>query len=139
MYELTDRGREEGLAWLADMVGKPRKEVPEFPAALSFIMLLDADTMIAALEQRAAAIQQDLAKFDGELQTYGDTVPRIALLETEYQRAITGAEVAWLNGVIDDLRSGKLTVWAPELRGVGEVVRNRLIWVIGRVLIYGEN
>jgi hypothetical protein len=35
------------------------------------------------------------------------------MLESEYLRAVTSAELAWLDGVVDDLRSGRL-VWSVE-------------------------
>ena len=40
VYELTEEGRRQVLAWLAEMLTTPRDEFPEFPAALSFVMLL---------------------------------------------------------------------------------------------------
>ncbi len=35
-------------------------------------------------------------------------------MDDEYQRAITAAELAWLTGVIEDLRTGTLT-WNYEM------------------------
>jgi hypothetical protein len=35
-------------------------------------------------------------------------LPRLFLLEEEYMAAMVRAEIAWLRGVIDDLRSGRL-------------------------------
>jgi hypothetical protein len=35
------------------------------------------------------------------------------VLETEHQRALAGAELAWLEGVVDDLRAGRLA-WSHE-------------------------
>jgi DNA-binding PadR family transcriptional regulator len=114
VYELTDLGREAGRTWLADMLATPRNEFPEFPAALSFIMLLDPETIRSVLERRLAALGKTVADLDADLAQFAATVPRVALLETEYQRAVVAAEVAWLTGVIDDLKTGKLTVWAEE-------------------------
>jgi len=42
----------------------------------------------------------------------GQPIPRFALLETEYQVAVAIAEAKWIDGVLHDLRSGKLT-WTP--------------------------
>src|SRR5580704_1142200 len=39
VYELTEAGRDISLVWLTDMLAAPRNKFPEFPAALSFIML----------------------------------------------------------------------------------------------------
>jgi len=109
VYELTEEGRRTGLRWLRDMLAAPRSEYPAFPAALSFAMVLDPGELADELTRRLAAIQARLAQLDSELQDYRETVPRIALIETEYQHAVLHAEARWLHSVIDDLKSGKLT------------------------------
>jgi DNA-binding PadR family transcriptional regulator len=106
VYELTDAGRHATHSWVTDMLARPRNEFPQFPAALSFIMLLTPDEALAALEQRAAALRDQLAQVDADLQTYGGTLPRVVLMDDEYQRAIIGAELGWLEGVAADLRKG---------------------------------
>jgi hypothetical protein len=35
-------------------------------------------------------------------------------MDDEYERAVTSAELAWLTGIIEDLRSGRLT-WNYEM------------------------
>ncbi|MGD0244968.1 MAG: PadR family transcriptional regulator [Streptosporangiaceae bacterium] len=108
VYELTEEGRRAGLRWLRDMLAAPRNEYPVFPAALSFAMTLDPDQVSGVLTQRLAVVQARLAHLDSQLQDHRESVPRIALIETEYQRAVTDAEARWLSSVIDDLKSGKL-------------------------------
>lgn len=109
VYELTEEGRRTGPRWLADMLAAPRNEYPEFPVALSFAMILDPDEVTGVLTQRLAAVQARLTQLGSQLQDYREAVPRIALIETEYQHAVTDAEARWLSSVIDDLKSGKLT------------------------------
>jgi hypothetical protein len=38
----------------------------------------------------------------------------VTLLDDEYLRAVTAAELSWVSGVIDDLRAGSLD-WGEEL------------------------
>ncbi len=57
VYELTEKGRQVPLEWLDDMISKPRSEFPEFPAALSFAMMLGPQGTLDALERRAVAAQ----------------------------------------------------------------------------------
>ncbi len=114
VYELTDAGRAATLSWIEDMVARPRNEFPQFPAALSFVMILGPQQALAALEQRATALTATLAELDATLQQYAATLPRVTLMDDEYQRAITAAELAWLTGVIEDLRTGALT-WNYEM------------------------
>jgi DNA-binding PadR family transcriptional regulator len=114
VYELTEEGRRLGRQWLIDMLSTPRNEFPQFPAALSFIMLLLPNDACAVLEQRAEALRAHLADLDkvlsGEVQPLP---PRVTLLETEYLRSIAEAELRWLTAVLDDLRSGALS-WSYE-------------------------
>jgi DNA-binding PadR family transcriptional regulator len=109
VYELTEEGRRTGLRWLRSMLAAPRNEYPAFPAALSFAMILAPAELADELARRLAAVQARLAHLDSQLQDHRETLPRIALIETEYQHAVTGTEARWLSSVIDDLKSGKLS------------------------------
>jgi DNA-binding PadR family transcriptional regulator len=113
VYELTDAGRQVMAEWLADMLSTRRNEFPDFPAALSFIMLMAPEEALAALDQRAAQLRQNLAELDGALERFSGILPRVTLLDDEYQRAVTAAELTWVSGVLDDLRTGALT-WSEE-------------------------
>ncbi len=114
IYELTEDGRRAGSEWLADMLATPRNEFPEFPAALSFVMLLTPDEAVTVLERRAASLQESLSSLEADLDKYSATLPRVTMLDTEYQRAVLAAALSWLNGVVDDLRSGALA-WNEDL------------------------
>jgi DNA-binding PadR family transcriptional regulator len=118
VYELTEDGRRELLEWLTDMLAAPRNEFPQFPAALSFAMLLAPEEALAALERRAGILREQLARFDRDLQAYSGTLPRVTLLDDEYVRAVTTAELNWISGVTDDLRTGALTWSEEELTGL---------------------
>lgn len=117
VYELTEAGQQATQGWLSDMLARPRNEYPQFPAALSFIMLLSPAEAAAVLGQRAAALRGQLA----DLQTGMAEVaflPRVVLMDDEYQRALYIAELAWLDEVIADLRGGLLTWSYEELAGL---------------------
>jgi DNA-binding PadR family transcriptional regulator len=113
VYELTEQGRRQAQVWLTDMLATSRNEFPQFPAALSFAMLLPPDLLRAALQQRAAALRKELAEVEQIMQTYEAVLPRVTLLDDEYRRAVTTAELTWIDGVLDDLRTGALT-WNRE-------------------------
>ncbi|MFE3026402.1 PadR family transcriptional regulator [Nocardia tengchongensis] len=114
VYEITDAGRAACLGWINDMIATPRNEFPEFPAALSFLMLLGPDGARAELEKRAAAVRAALDEIDtGMAQARQFGLPRVTLLEDEYQRAVTEAELRWLEAVLADLADGSLT-WSWE-------------------------
>ncbi|WP_433564737.1 PadR family transcriptional regulator [Nocardia sp. CA-151230] len=114
VYEITDAGRTSCIAWINEMVSTPRNEFPEFPAALSFLMLLTPAAARAELEKRAAARRADLEAIDAGMAQAGQFgLPRITMLEDEYQRALIAAESHWLEGVLADLADGSLT-WSWE-------------------------
>ncbi len=113
IYELTEDGRRLVPEWLASMLATVRNEFPQFPAALSFAMLLPPDQVQAALEQRAAVLRENLTRVEKTLRDFSDTLPRVTLLDDEHQRAVTTAELNWIEGLLDDLRSGALT-WSDE-------------------------
>jgi DNA-binding PadR family transcriptional regulator len=113
VYELTQDGRRELPAWLTDMLATVRNEFPQFPAALSVAMCLPPDQLMAALERRAAALRESLAGIEEVVNRYRDALPRVTMLDDEYRRAVTAAELAWIDGVLDDLRTGALT-WSEE-------------------------
>jgi DNA-binding PadR family transcriptional regulator len=110
-YHLTDAGRAASRQWLAEIVATPRNEFPEFPAALSFVMLLSPSTAIGLFEERRDHLTQRITELDADLTSEyeGAPVPRVVLLETEYARAVAEAESRWITAILDDLRSGALT------------------------------
>ncbi len=114
VYEITDAGRAACANWLAEMIGEPRNEYPEFPAALSFLMLLGPEGARMELERRAKSVRAKLAEMDADAkQAAAMQLPRVVMLEDEYQRAVTEAELRWLDAVIADLAAGTLT-WSRE-------------------------
>jgi DNA-binding PadR family transcriptional regulator len=114
VYQLTDEGRVAAHDWLAHMVALPRNEFAQFPAALSFVMLLGPEDALTAMEARAQVLSDTLAAIDSDLAQYAGTLPRVTLMDDEYQRAVTAAELSWLRGVIEDLKTGTLT-WNFEM------------------------
>jgi DNA-binding PadR family transcriptional regulator len=114
VYEITDEGRAAARDWLIEMLRTPKQEFPEFPAALSQLLLLEPAEMLAALDDRRDRLAASLRVMDATAATEAERgLPRITMLESEYLRAVTSAELAWLDGVVDDLRSGRL-VWSAE-------------------------
>ena len=112
VYGLTTEGLQAGREWLTEMLATPRNEFPEFPAALSFLFGLTPEEARSALETRARLLRESLAELDRELHSESGP-PRLFLLETEYIRAVTAAELKWVKSVVDDLSAGRLE-WKME-------------------------
>ena len=113
VYEITDTGREVARQWLREMLHTTEGEYPEFIAALSILFGLPPDEARAELEIRADKLQEALAASERELASAPPGLPRLFLLEEEYRKAMLEAEIAWVRGVIEDLRTGRLT-WSEE-------------------------
>lgn len=121
VYELTEEGLRVGREWLTQMLATPRNEFPEFPAALSFVFGLTPEEALVALERRAAQLRLEVRTLDRDLHDESGP-PRLFLLETEYVRAVTSAELDWVEKVVDDLRTGRLRWGGPE--EFAEIARN---------------
>ncbi|MFF7900094.1 PadR family transcriptional regulator [Streptomyces sp. NPDC007920] len=114
VYEVTDAGRVATREWLREMLAAPRAEYPEFPAALSFTLMLLPREVQADLTARAAQLRDRLAELDTAAEAARQAgLPRIAMLEDEYRSAVLTAELDWLDSITSDLRSGTLT-WDHE-------------------------
>ncbi len=113
VYAITDPGREVARQWLREMLHNTERTYPEFVAALSILFGLPPDEARAELEIRANKLQEALAASEHELASAPPGLPRLFLLEEEYRKAILEAEIAWVRGVIEDLRTGRLT-WSEE-------------------------
>ena len=121
VYEVTDEGRATMLVWLDEMLAAPKQEFPQFPAALSFVLMLAPNDALDVLERRAAALEQSLAEQEkgmADAQVYG--LPRVTLLESEYLHTMTTAELQWIRAVLDDLRKGRLNWTVEELIGFAQ-------------------
>ena len=114
VYELTDEGRQAFRDWMHEALSAPAQEFPEFPAAVSLLALLEPEEALRRLEARVAALEDEVARIDSQ---FGDAaaegLPRLFLLEMEYQRATLEAELEWVRAVVDDLRTDRLT-WSEE-------------------------
>lgn len=113
-YRLTDAGRVELEDWLAELLGTPVKEYPQFEAALSEMAVLMPERVLELLRQRAAALEQGIAEARAEVALV-PWLPRLFLIETEYHLAMQEAELAWVRGIVAELEDGSFpdtAAWA---------------------------
>lgn len=114
VYEITDAGREVAGRWLAEMISAPVTEFPQFPAALSFVMMLSPAELAFLLDQRANRLAATLTEI-GKSLAAEPPLPRITMLDTEYLRAVTQAELDWVQNTAADLKAGRLRWTEAEL------------------------
>jgi DNA-binding PadR family transcriptional regulator len=108
-YALTAAGEAALGASLRELVAAPRAEPSSFMGAMSFLIHLDPATAAAALEERLAALEREIAEFDERIDAVGQRIGRIHVIESEYARAMRAAEAKWARALLADLRSGALT------------------------------
>jgi DNA-binding PadR family transcriptional regulator len=116
VYRLTELGCETANDWLRQMLATPAQEFPEFPAAISLMSLLEPREVLVQLEERASALAAQLEAREERMRQFGPLLPRVVTVEDDYLIAIGRAELAWVQGVIDDLRDGRLAWTTEELR-----------------------
>ncbi|WP_118178604.1 PadR family transcriptional regulator [Paraburkholderia phosphatilytica] len=109
VYEITPLGRKTFYAWLEAMLGEPRREFNEFPAALATIMALTPDIALAQLQRRSETLKQQLAASSATFREWqGKGLPRLMMLDDEYKQVLLKAEIKWLGGLIAELESGEM-------------------------------
>ncbi|MFE9370731.1 PadR family transcriptional regulator [Streptomyces sp. NPDC006711] len=107
-YALTPEGREEMLDWMADIVAVPVHEFPIFETALCLMGILPPDDVADLLEQRVSTMEVRAAGLRGALLKLTETIPRVLLVETEYQLHMVDAEIQWVRGFLKEMAEGTL-------------------------------
>lgn len=108
VFRVTDAGRAEMEDWLRELIGVPEREYPRFETALSVVGMLPPDEALDLLEQRAKALDLEVAAQQAMLDHVSREVPRLFLIETEYHLALRNAEADWIRNLLRELRDGTL-------------------------------
>jgi len=119
VYEITDAGRATAREWLEEMLAVPRQEFPDFPVALSHILMLTPQEALPLLERREAELAAAHQGLNAGMAVAAD-LPRVVMLESEYVLATATAQLSWLRSVIEDLREGRLSWTEGELLQLNE-------------------
>lgn len=106
IYRITDAGRHELADWVRELVAVPERELPRFKAGLSVVGVLAPDEVMALLRQRLDRLAGEIAGARESLTAYGHEVPRLFLVEAEYDLALRQAEAAWISSLLDELEAG---------------------------------
>ena len=109
IYGITDAGSREMTDWLTELIGVPAKEYPQFMAGMSFIGALTPDDALAALRLRATTLEMKLAHMRAGRRAAADAgLPRLFLVESEFEEQLVETELHFVNGLVKDLASGDL-------------------------------
>jgi hypothetical protein len=110
VYEITATGRDELRAWMADLIGKPVKEYPQFEAALCLLPVLPPDEALALLRQRLTRIETQATELERQSADPAlQNLPPLFLVENEYRLVLVKAEQRFTSELITRIESG----WGP--------------------------
>jgi DNA-binding PadR family transcriptional regulator len=105
VYRITEAGREELVDWVRELVSTPQPEHPKFTAGLSVLTVLPPQEAMTLLQQRLTLLDEEVAGRRDSLATHADDVPRIFLIESEYELAMREAEAVWIRSLLDEMSS----------------------------------
>jgi DNA-binding PadR family transcriptional regulator len=114
VYALTDAGRAELGERVRRLLEHPDPDTTLFVAALSFLACLPLPRARAALDVRRVELERRIDATRAGLAEASD-VPRLLLVEAEYEIARLTAERDWVAALLADLDSGRLT-WPADIR-----------------------
>ena len=105
VYQITDAGRDELVAWTRELIAEPQAEHTRFVAGLSVLAVLTPQDVIDLLRARLERLTRSVEQLTTQLEEAAD-VPRLFLIEDEYRIAMTLAEAAWTRSLLDELSAG---------------------------------
>ena len=107
-YELTESGRAELRDWLSELLSVPEDERGGFVTALSEAGILPPDLVISLLTRRLETLDKAIDTHQADLRRWLERLPRMLLIESEYQLTMRVAQAEWLRGLLGELVAGTI-------------------------------
>ena len=108
-YQITSLGLSELRDWLTELLSVPEDEHGGFVTALSEAGILPPDEVIGLLTARLATLDKANAAHQEDLKRWMERLPRVFLVESEYQLAMRVAQSQWLRGLLTELVEGTIS------------------------------
>jgi DNA-binding PadR family transcriptional regulator len=109
VYLLSATGEAEMDSWLRELLSQPEKEFPRFEAALTCLPALLPEVVVALLDIRADRLISIIHGWRASLaEVAQQKVPRLFLIESEYQLALHEAELRYVLELRDSIRNETL-------------------------------
>ncbi|WP_327276162.1 PadR family transcriptional regulator [Streptomyces sp. NBC_01224] len=109
LYGITEAGRAEMLDWLSGLLAVPAVEYPVFETALSLLPVLPPEDVAELMETREAALAVQAAALRGILGQLGEKLPRVFVVETEYQLHMIDAQLEWIKNFHKELTDASIS------------------------------
>ncbi len=122
-YQITELGLAELRDWMTELLSVPEDESNGFVVALSEALILPPDEVIELIRTRLATLDKANAAAQADLKQWVELLPRVLLIEAEYQLAMRLAQSHWLRGLLTELVEGTIggmSEWR-RMRATGEV------------------
>ena len=107
-YRITERGMAELRDWLRELLSEPDDQPTPFAAALSEGGILPPAEMAELLAQRLARLDKANAAHEAELTVWNERLPRILIIESDYELAMRKAQADWVRGLLREITEGTL-------------------------------
>ncbi|HZE39613.1 MAG TPA: PadR family transcriptional regulator [Stackebrandtia sp.] len=115
VYEITEDGRAFLATQLRQLLETPGRDTEPFVASLSLFGCLSETDVSRALRTRAAVLEGQTRSAEQTIAGLTETgLPRVLLLELDYERSRADAELAWVRALIADIDAGQIT-WTGSL------------------------
>jgi DNA-binding PadR family transcriptional regulator len=109
VYRITADGRAELERWMAELLGRATKEYPQFEAGLSLMGVLPPTRVVELLGERVRQLQGRVAELEAiVVAATRNGVPRVFLVEMDYERVITEADCAFTEQLAHEIESESL-------------------------------
>jgi DNA-binding PadR family transcriptional regulator len=108
-YQITDPGLAELRDWLSELLSVPEDDRGGFVTALSEAGILPPDAVIGLLASRLATLDKANASQQADVKRWSERLPRVLLIEGEYQLAMRTAQAGWLRGLLGELVAGTIS------------------------------
>lgn len=115
VYEITAAGRRALANRVRRLLSVPDADTTTFVAALSFLGCLPVPDATAALTERWETLRDRGGELARQLTAVRRLLPRLLVVEVEYERDRVRAEARWVRGLLADLESGALA-WPDDIR-----------------------
>ena len=107
-YRITPRGMAELRDWLAELLSVPEDEHGGFVAALSEGGILPPAEVAGLLAKRLATLDSANAAQEAELKVWMQRLPRMLLVESDYELAMRKAQADWVRALLSEITEGTL-------------------------------
>ncbi|TDD69555.1 PadR family transcriptional regulator [Jiangella aurantiaca] len=125
IYAITETGAQVMVDWMVELLSTPKKEFTQFEAALSLAGALPPEQVIELLGQRLRNLRFHQKAVEAMFEeARAVKLPRLFMIEAEFSAALLTAEIAFVEQLLAELRTGTLggfAMWQRmhELRRAG--------------------